>query len=165
MIEYFLGLLTALVILCPFYIGALLRLKKIEGEMCLMTNPYEAKTRYLIYQIGQLGGRQPARAGSPQKVPFQGEAMTCVLCDRTETSNPAIESQWRSIDLDDDRFYICPDEFPPDLTGTVQDFTLASELIFAAALLKSIEDPPHHLLDQLQSLRDSTPWRQNANST
>lgn len=167
MIEYALGLLTALVILCPFYLGALLRLRMIEGEVYLMKRrPFKPTTQFLMYQIGQLGGRQPARAGVPKKAPFQGKEMTCVLCQRTETSDPGIESQWRSIDLDDDRFYICPDEFPDDHAGTVQDFQLAYELIFCAALMASIQDPPQHLLDQLQALRDTAPWRCNdANPT
>jgi len=121
-------------------------------------------TQFLFYQLGQLPDLQPAKAGHPRKIPFQGEKMACVLCARAEISDPSVESGWRSIDLDDARFYICPDEFPDDRTGTVQDFKLAYELALAAALLKSIKNPPQHLLDQIQALRDSAPWRHHANS-
>jgi hypothetical protein len=115
---------------------------------------------------------QSAKAGHPRKIPFRGEKMACVLCERAEISDPSVESGstgarrhgWRSIDLDDARFYICPDEFPDDRMGTVQDFKLAYELALAAALLKSIKNPPQHLLDQIQALRDSAPWRHHANS-
>jgi hypothetical protein len=118
-------------------------------------------TQFLFYQLGQLPDLQPAKAGHPQKIPFHGEEMTCVLCERAEISDPSVESGWRSIDLDESRFYICPDEFPDDRMGTVQDFKLAYELALAAALLKSIEKPPQHLLDQIQALRDSAPWRKS----
>jgi hypothetical protein len=94
-------------------------------------------------------------------LPFQGELMRCVLCDRSERSDPAVETQWRALDIDDRIFYACPDEFPPDETGTKEEFGMAYQLCFAAAMLNSLPDPPQHLLDQLIAARAIQPWRQS----
>jgi hypothetical protein len=47
-------------------------------------------------------------------IPFMGETMKCVMCGRTEKSDPKVESNWRMIEADDVKFYVCPLEFPRD---------------------------------------------------
>jgi hypothetical protein len=47
-------------------------------------------------------------------VPFQGETMCCALCSKILQSDAHVESNWRAIDLDDQRFYVCPKHFPRD---------------------------------------------------
>lgn len=47
-------------------------------------------------------------------LPFQGEAMTCVMCGRTQVSDPAVESNWRAITVDGEAYYACTREFPHD---------------------------------------------------
>ena len=49
--------------------------------------------------------------------PFTGQLMTCVVCGKQAISNLNIESQWRYLELDNDGFYACPDEYPPDGSG------------------------------------------------
>jgi hypothetical protein len=44
----------------------------------------------------------------PGEVPFQGEMMHCIMCQKEEKSDPHVESGWTTIDLDGKRFYICP---------------------------------------------------------
>ena len=46
--------------------------------------------------------------------PFRGELMTCVVCGATERAGPGMSSNWRAVDIDDERFYACPRELPPD---------------------------------------------------
>lgn len=40
--------------------------------------------------------------------PFQGETMTCVMCRKQQQSNPARQSNWTRIDIEADKFYVCP---------------------------------------------------------
>lgn len=48
-------------------------------------------------------------------IPFTGELMTCVMCGREQRSDPKVESNWRVLQLGEgERYYACPDEFPPD---------------------------------------------------
>lgn len=47
-------------------------------------------------------------------LPFMGEEMTCILCGKVETSDPAVESGWRAIELNDKLTYACPDHFPAE---------------------------------------------------
>jgi hypothetical protein len=49
--------------------------------------------------------------------PFEGEMMVCAICGRKKRSDPAVESNWRAIDLDEQRYYICVQHFPPDGSG------------------------------------------------
>ena len=48
------------------------------------------------------------------KGPFAGESMECLLCGRTERSDPGRESNWRAIEIIGTRHYFCPGEFPDD---------------------------------------------------
>lgn len=40
--------------------------------------------------------------------------MTCVVCGAQQQSDPNIQSQWRGLEIDEHKFYACPDEFPSD---------------------------------------------------
>jgi len=48
------------------------------------------------------------------RLPFLGETMVCLLCHKTQTSDPSVESQWRAIQVSGKTFYACPAHFPPD---------------------------------------------------
>lgn len=119
-------------------------------------------THHLIRQVGNTTQHIRATSAEALEGPilFQGELMRCLLCDREERSTPHAETNWRALDIDDRIFYACPDEFPPDETGTKEELALAFQLCFAAAMLKSVPDPPQHLLDQLQAALNARPWRQ-----
>ena len=45
---------------------------------------------------------------------FAGEWMTCIMCGKQHQSNATVESNWRALDVDGQRFYACPEEFPLD---------------------------------------------------
>lgn len=45
---------------------------------------------------------------------FQSEAMTCVMCGKVQIAHPDVESNWRCIQMDEDKYYACTDHFPPD---------------------------------------------------
>jgi hypothetical protein len=53
---------------------------------------------------------------------FRGELMRCVVCGAEEQSSPEVESQWRCVVVDEERFYVCPNEFPSDELGTREEF-------------------------------------------
>ena len=65
---------------------------------------------------------------------FNGQEMSCILCDRKQRSNPNVESDWRGLELDGTMYYVCPEHFPPD-TGTVEEFKAA----YVAAVERAIE--------------------------
>ena len=67
---------------------------------------------------------------------FQGEMMTCALCDKQEQSDPEAESQWRLLERDDREFYICPDHLPPDGSGVLA-FKRAYDRIYAELMRRS----------------------------
>lgn len=67
-------------------------------------------------------------------LPFQGETMTCVICGRNQQSHHAVESQWRAITIEGVRHYACPNEFPPDDSGTKEEFTAAYLKVFEAIM-------------------------------
>jgi hypothetical protein len=48
---------------------------------------------------------------------FMGETMKCVMCGRTQKSDPKVETNWRVIEADGVKFYACPLEFPRDGAG------------------------------------------------
>lgn len=60
---------------------------------------------------------------------FQGEEMRCIMCGKVQRSDPAIESQWRCIEVDGKPYYVCPKEFPPDETATKEQFAKAYEKV------------------------------------
>jgi hypothetical protein len=85
----------------------------------------------------RLGPRQGSSAqatgGVPPSVPFTGELMVCVVCGQTEHSDPTKNTDWRAIDLDGQRAYACPHEFPPaDLAA----FEAAYLKVFNAAVAR-----------------------------
>lgn len=47
-------------------------------------------------------------------VAFEGQHMTCVMCGAKRKSDPAVSSDWRSIEVDHQVYYACVNEFPPD---------------------------------------------------
>ena len=48
---------------------------------------------------------------------FTGEIMTCVVCGKQERSRPQLQSNWRCLEIDSNRCYVCADEFPRDGAG------------------------------------------------
>lgn len=62
-------------------------------------------------------------------LPFMGELMTCIMCDRQARSDPQIESQWRCLVIDGRPYYVCPSEFPPD-SASRKAFKLAYLKVF-----------------------------------
>ena len=58
-------------------------------------------------------------------LPFMGEVMICVMCGKSEKSDPAVESNWRSLSHDGKLHYACPEHFPSDAMGTVEQFKAA----------------------------------------
>ncbi len=52
------------------------------------------------------------------KTVFRGELMTCALCKAEHRSSPGRNSQWRALELDGHRFYVCPKHVPPDGSST-----------------------------------------------
>jgi hypothetical protein len=65
---------------------------------------------------------------------FSGEMMTCVVCGARRRSHPGVESDWRCVIVDGERFYVCPDEFPPDGAGREEDFREAYKLVLTKIL-------------------------------
>ena len=69
-------------------------------------------------------------------LPFMGELMTCVMCGKQEQSDPKVKSDWRTVEPDGVRYYVCPDHFPPDETGTREQFRQAYIAVFKKVLEK-----------------------------
>jgi hypothetical protein len=65
---------------------------------------------------------------------FSGEVMTCVVCGAKRRSDPGVESDWRCVIVDGERFYACPDEFPPDGAGREEDFRESYKLVLTKVL-------------------------------
>jgi len=80
------------------------------------------------------------------ELPFMGQTMTCVMCDKVEKSNPNKESNWRAIDIGGSRYYACPNEFPPD-GSSVDDFETAYLKIFIK-IMNLIERRSNHARKQ-----------------
>lgn len=55
---------------------------------------------------------------------FQSETMTCLMCGKTQKSDPKVESGWTFLEADGRGFYVCPDELPGE-KGTREEFSLA----------------------------------------
>ncbi len=71
----------------------------------------------------------------PGWFPFTGEPMQCDLCPRQEKSEPRRESNWRCIELDGHRFYICPCHFPTDVSSQ-DEFAKAYKGVLAQLIKK-----------------------------
>lgn len=59
-------------------------------------------------------GVSKAEAAAKAARAFQGELMACALCPMKKRSDPDTTTDWRIIELDDRRFYVCARHFPPD---------------------------------------------------
>lgn len=55
---------------------------------------------------------------------FTGETMVCALCSKVKQSDPNVESQWRAIEINGERFYVCTKHFPSD-RASAQEFSKA----------------------------------------
>ena len=81
----------------------------------------------------------PHVASPPQAtggvVPYTGEVMVCVVCGKIERSDPTKNTNWRAIDVDGQRVYACPREFPPD-TADPAAFEAAFLKVFNAAVAR-----------------------------
>lgn len=64
---------------------------------------------------------------------FAGELMTCVVCGAQQGSDPNIQSQWRGLEIDEHKFYACPNEFPSDKAEKAA-FKTAYQLVVACCL-------------------------------
>jgi hypothetical protein len=65
---------------------------------------------------------------------FQGELMVCCLCGKKKRSKPSVESNWRALEVEEQVFYCCPKHFPPDATGTAEQFQTAYMVFMAKAI-------------------------------
>jgi hypothetical protein len=59
--------------------------------------------------------------------------MTCVVCGVQRRSHLNVESDWRCVIVDGERFYVCPAEFPPDGAGR-EEFREAYKLVLTKVL-------------------------------
>jgi hypothetical protein len=95
--------------------------------------------RHVALEMGEgkvisLAGDQAAidAALKTGDVPFSGEVMTCILCGKKRESAPAVESDWRAVQLgegeEERRYYGCPDHFPPD--GASREAFKAAYVVF-----------------------------------
>lgn len=50
----------------------------------------------------------------PARIAFSGETMMCLLCAKTQKSDPKVNSDWRAIQVAGRTFYACAEHFPPD---------------------------------------------------
>lgn len=69
-------------------------------------------------------------------LPFMGETMTCCMCSKQQTSDPAVESNWRMVEVDGKPYYVCTDHFPAD--GSSEE---AFHDAYLAVLRHIMEDP------------------------
>lgn len=74
-------------------------------------------------------------------MPFMGEEMNCVLCGKVEMSDPAVESDWRAIEINKRMSYCCSDHFPAD-PATEQEY---GEAYYQ--FIKKVMDKGFHDLD------------------
>jgi hypothetical protein len=85
-------------------------------------------------------------------LPFAGETMTCVVCNKQARNHPTVESNWRSLTIDNQRFYACPAEFPPDHSG--QDaFSIAYQFVIACCLNESVKRASGQPVAEIERLR------------
>ena len=54
-----------------------------------------------------------------------GEKLRCLMCDREGVKKDDQDTNWRKVSVGDRNFYACPDEFPSDEKGSVDDFQKA----------------------------------------
>lgn len=63
---------------------------------------------------------------------FSGQ-LTCIVCDRQEVPQPHQHSNWRCIEVEGQKYYACPDEFPADTAGK-DKFKTAYQLVVACCI-------------------------------
>ena len=66
-------------------------------------------------------------------IPFMGEVMTCALCNKAQKSDPKIESNWRMLELNGQRFYVCPKHFPSD-RASAREFSKAYQHVIRSLM-------------------------------
>jgi hypothetical protein len=82
---------------------------------------------------------------------FSGEVMVCVVCGAQRQSDVQVESNWRCVIVDGERFYACPNEFPPDGAGR-EEFREAYKLVLTKVLSvrgKRIKEQLHNERDEV----------------
>ncbi|TMI88322.1 MAG: hypothetical protein E6H00_12885 [Bacillati bacterium ANGP1] len=67
---------------------------------------------------------------------FQGEWMSCVVCDRRQKSDPDVSSYWTAVEIGDQRFYACPACVPGPFPEDPDEVQVAYERFVTAALLE-----------------------------
>jgi len=91
------------------------------------------KRRYRRQKITDAIGFNISNKDMPNPLPFEGQEMVCVLCGATQTSDPAIESNWRAVQWEGQIYYACVDEFPPD-DSSQEAFSEAYQKVFKKVL-------------------------------
>lgn len=88
-------------------------------------------------------------------VMFQGEMMTCAMCDKVQPSDPVVNSDWRIIEVDSQAYYFCTDHFPPDTAVTKNEFGLAYQLCLQrVAEIRQANHVRQSLAERRQNRRD-----------
>jgi hypothetical protein len=90
-----------------------------------------------VYDV--IGNMTPEQVAAKTANVFQGETMTCVVCGCQQKSDPATESNWRAIHVNETIYYVCPNEFPPDGSSR-EEFSQAYLMIFKK--IKEIKNVP-----------------------
>lgn len=78
--------------------------------------------------------------------------MTCVVCGATKRSHPQVESNWRAIELDENRFYACPDEFPTNGSGK-NAFKAAYETVLACCFSEILKQSGRNPVSEVEDYR------------
>lgn len=66
---------------------------------------------------------------------FNGELMTCCMCGKQQQSQADQNSDWRIIELNEQKYYVCTDHFPPD-DSSKEAFSEAYQKILRHLLAK-----------------------------
>lgn len=95
-------------------------------------------SRYRKYKRARPAGvRIYTRGEKVEGMKFMGETMRCIMCGKTQVSDPKVESGWTFIDMEGTPgAYVCPNELPGE-GATKEQFAQAYERILTkmAALL------------------------------
>jgi hypothetical protein len=87
----------------------------------------------------------------PKTEPFQGESMTCALCDRVRKSGPNLSTGWYALDVDGLRLYVCPDHAPTS-NCSIEEYNRAWVAILERVVAKETIDyeDDEDLIERLQ---------------
>ena len=69
-----------------------------------------------------------------ETLPFQGEMMTCFLCNKKQQSEPGINNNWRSVTIENYRYYVCPGHLPDIDNATREEYMQAYKRILRSIL-------------------------------